>query len=115
MAGLVGYVALAILGPYVLLALWPPGWLLRGMLAVALGAGAYGWFGGQEALPAWLAHYLGAPELVFIGLGAGLALLVRTVRLVFPGLRPFGGYGLVVLATPFFAAMAAFVTLGRAE
>ena len=103
MGGLVGYVLLAILGPYLLLALLPRGWWARGAVGVGLAAGAFGWYGGEDRLPAFLALYVGEPELVFIGLGAGLAALVRTVRLIFPSLRVFGGYGLLVLVAPFAA------------
>jgi hypothetical protein len=112
MAGLVGYVVLAILGPYMVLALLPPGWLAGGAVALGLAAGAIGWFGGQDRLPDGLAVHLGQPELVFIGLGAGLAALVRSVRLVFPALRIFGGYGLLVLVAPFVAFPAAVLIFG---
>ncbi len=112
MAGFLGYLLLAIFGPFLVLALLPPGWPARISVALCLLAGAIGWYGGQGVLPDWVGVHLGHPELVFIGLGAGLAAMVRTVRLIFPGLRVFGGYGLLILIAPFLALFVFFLRFG---
>lgn len=112
MGGLLGYVLLAVFGPYLLMALLPPGWLARSLVLLGLLAGAIGWFGGQEILPERLGLHLGQPEMVFIGLAAGLAAMVRSVRLVFPAMRVFGSYGLLVAFAPVLALFAFFLRFG---
>jgi len=112
MAGLLGYVLLAILGPYLVLALLPRGRLAALAVAAGLAAGATGWSAGADRLPASLTAHVGEPELLFIGFGAALAALVRSVRWVFPALRVVGGYGLLVLIAPLVAFPAVLVILG---
>jgi hypothetical protein len=112
MAGLLGYVLLSVFGPYLVLALLPPGWLVRGVIAIGLLAGFVGWQGWLGDPPEGHSFHPAQPSLVFFGLGSGLAALVRSVRLVFPTMRLAGSYGVLVLFAPFLALFAFFLRFG---